>query len=621
MIGLFMDCEKLTSLDLSSFNTSAVNDMRNMFSGCSNLVVIYASDDFTIDNVTSSANMFTGCDKLRNFNSEYVDDTRANLTADGYLTYYKPYASFDSSTGTLTFRFGAQPGDFDYLLKDGTATPGWSANASSITTVVFDESFAAARPTSCYEWFKQCNNLTSIVGLSNLDTSEVTNMQSMFKECSSLTSLDLSSFNTSNVTNMAYVFYYCIKLESLDLSYSFKTSNVTDMQSMFRDCRQLGALDLSSFNTSNVTYMNSLFKDCWKLTSLDLGDSFNTSKVTNMASMFQDCRQLVSLDLSTFDTSKAIYMQYMFFNSQQLVSLDLRNFDFSNEVVNITDIFKYCDNLRLVDMSKAIDCSKIVSLIEQNALVYVPAGTTVDEGRANVVIGSECAHLVINYGTTDNNQNLLSVPYGFTAGEVTINRNFAAGTPYSLYVPFAISATDYGTFYTYDGYRDDKVWFNPLPEGTDATEANKPYMFKPRADYADGIVITGPVTVEPTPAAAEEPAEGYIGVYQKKEFTQAEVDSKSYYGWAGSEFQVAGQGASVDACRAYFRMPAAAAFKAPARIAGMFGDGTTGITDAVGDAATDDDDRDAPAYNLNGQRVDDGYRGIVVKKGKKILRR
>ncbi|MBQ4173540.1 MAG: BspA family leucine-rich repeat surface protein, partial [Prevotella sp.] len=70
------------------------------------------------------------------------------------------------------------------------------------TTVVFDESFASVRPTSCAYWFDWFTELTTIEGIENLNTSEVTSMRSMFSTCSKLTSLDLSNFNTANVTNM-----------------------------------------------------------------------------------------------------------------------------------------------------------------------------------------------------------------------------------------------------------------------------------------------------------------------------------------------------------------------------------------------------------------------------------
>ena len=65
--GMFQNCRSLTELDLSGFNTSNVKDMRDMFSGCTNLVSIYASERFTteaVDSVGSDLVMFDNCYKL-----------------------------------------------------------------------------------------------------------------------------------------------------------------------------------------------------------------------------------------------------------------------------------------------------------------------------------------------------------------------------------------------------------------------------------------------------------------------------------------------------------------------------------------------------------------------------
>ena len=115
------------------------------------------------------------------------------------------YTVYDN--GTLTFKYGDKPGSgivYD-VPTDPTNTnisPAWLANKTSITTVVFDESFKNARPTSCAHWFDNCSNLTSIDNIENLNTAKVENMYQMFFGCSSLSSLVLSNFDTSNVTDM-----------------------------------------------------------------------------------------------------------------------------------------------------------------------------------------------------------------------------------------------------------------------------------------------------------------------------------------------------------------------------------------------------------------------------------
>ena len=91
---MFFD-SKATTLDLSSFDTSNVTDMSWMFSDCSNLKTIYASDKFNTNSVTSSSYMFTGSSNLvggagTTYNSSFVDKTYARIDGGtsnpGYFT-------------------------------------------------------------------------------------------------------------------------------------------------------------------------------------------------------------------------------------------------------------------------------------------------------------------------------------------------------------------------------------------------------------------------------------------------------------------------------------------------------------------------------------------------------
>ena len=233
---------------------------------------------------------------------------------------YSPtaYAVLDYSTGTLTFKYDNSMPSNAYQMNIGTNSPRWNRNPD-IKKVVFDPSFAGARPTSCNGWFYSCKNLTDIEGISNLNTEKVTKMSDMFCGCKSLTSLDLSSFKTENVTDMSSMFSNCEKIESLDLS-SFKTENVTDMSFMFNHCEKLESLDLSSFNTKNVTNMEYMFSNCYVLNSLNIS-SFNTKKMKNMDHMFSKCSALTTLDLSSFNTENVTKMLFMFKDCPALTTI------------------------------------------------------------------------------------------------------------------------------------------------------------------------------------------------------------------------------------------------------------------------------------------------------------
>ena len=354
MICMFFHCSSLTSLDLSNFNTANVTDMGYMFNGCSALTTIFASNKFVTDLVTKSTDMFSGCDKLIGaikYAGNKTDKNYANYQT-GYFTPkggFPGYAKFDEGTGTLTFTSGPSKPEGAYDLNVGIYYPGWwYGQREKIKTVVFDASFANARPTNCFCWFSGCNNLTEIKGIEYLNTENVTNMQEMFNACSKLTSLNLSNFNTAEVTNMSYMFHNCKVLTSLNLS-NFNTEKVTDMQGMFWECWDLTSLDLSNFNTENVTAMNYMFNGCSDLTSLDLSN-FNTAKVTKMDYMFYNCNKLTSLDLTSFNTAEVTKMDNMFRSCTDLTSLNLNNFN-TAKVTDMNSMFYGCDALKSLDIT------------------------------------------------------------------------------------------------------------------------------------------------------------------------------------------------------------------------------------------------------------------------------
>lgn len=65
MAGMFRYCRRLTSLDLSNFDTSAVTDMNSMFYYCEKLTSLDLSN-FDTSAVTNMLEMFYNCTALRN---------------------------------------------------------------------------------------------------------------------------------------------------------------------------------------------------------------------------------------------------------------------------------------------------------------------------------------------------------------------------------------------------------------------------------------------------------------------------------------------------------------------------------------------------------------------------
>ena len=358
------------------------------------------------------------------------------------------YARLDRETQTLTLYYDT---NFDEGNDQGIShSPLWGKldERKKIKSVVFDESFKDARPTSCESWFWCFEALTTIEHLDYLNTSEVKYMTSMFFNSSSLETLDLSSFNTKKVTNMydmfngstnlrsiklpkgfigssvtylKAMFNNCTSLTELDLSGSnsenvkdmsemfngcralsklvltdFKTEQVTTMESMFCNCSKLETLDVSSFNTENVTTMCGMFSHCSSLRSLDL-TGFNTANVTDMSSMFKNCSSLRSLDLSSFNTRKVSDMQSMFEGCTNLESIDFSSFDTEN-MTSMIAMFNSCTKLETLDLSsfatpKMVTMSTAFGNCKNLKTIYVTSAFTTDKVTVGFGLFDGCVNL------------------------------------------------------------------------------------------------------------------------------------------------------------------------------------------------------------------------------------
>lgn len=269
------------------------------------------------------------------------------------------FAVFDPSNGVLTFKYEASKPDGAYSLNEDRTIPMWvTKHDVAIQKVIFDDSFAKARPTTCLCWFFGCTNLKNIEGINNLNTTEVTDMGAMFRNCSSLTDLDVSGFDTRKVTTMGTMFSGCSKLSTLDVS-GFDTKNVTDMYCMFNKCSGLTTLNVSGFDTKNVTNMREMFSGCSKLATIYVSDKFVTTNVTEGKNMFNMCKALegaVSYNGQQNDMAMANYHNGYFKTYYKI----------GNEIFPLCGETLSVDNLALTDSKDFV----IYTPFETNAVSY-----------------------------------------------------------------------------------------------------------------------------------------------------------------------------------------------------------------------------------------------------------
>ena len=256
----------LTSLDVSSFDTSRVRGMGNMFFGDEKLVLLDLSN-FDTRNLTNMDKMFYGMSSLTSLNISSFNTS--NVTNMNALFY----------------------------------------GMSNIETINIS-SFNTQNVTNMSHMFSGMHKLKQLQLPTAFNTANVTDMSFMFAQNHKLKTLNLGGLNTSRVTTMEYMFQNMWALESLDVS-SFDTSNVTNMRDMFGGVAKVKILNLNNFNTSKVTDMSNMFNSMLVLENLSL-PSFDTRNVITMNGMFGGMEGLKNLNISSFDTSKVRDFRYMF---------------------------------------------------------------------------------------------------------------------------------------------------------------------------------------------------------------------------------------------------------------------------------------------------------------------
>lgn len=410
---MFCNCDKLTNISFSEFDTSNAIDMSGMFYGCSSLTSLDLGS-FDTKNVEHMTAMFAYCGNLTNLN----------------------VSSFD--TGNVT--------NMNLMF-------GWCCSLTSLDV----SNFNTKNVTIMSNMFNYCCSLTSL-DLSSFDTKNVTSMGSMFSTCNKLTNLNLSNFDTTNLSanGVDAMFNGCSSLTSLDLS-SFDLSNINDAQYMLNGCTNLTKIqtpknitieiqlpaseegyrwyygkkeiislpqnlsnsveikkqnsifsedDIASGTYESITWiidkdgkltvigngelfpdhygyheapwyehredilsaeilvegitdLSYIFYECKNLASVNLS-GLDTSNVTNMESMFNGCSSLTGIDLSSFDTRNVTDMGGMFGGCSSLLNLDVSGFD-TKQVTIMAGMFSRCSSLSKIDV-RNFDTSKVTDM-------------------------------------------------------------------------------------------------------------------------------------------------------------------------------------------------------------------------------------------------------------------
>ena len=400
---MFDGCSSLTSLDLSSFNTSNVTDMGEMFALCEKLTSLDLFG-FNTSNVTDMGYMFVGCEKLKQvtFGDKFVWKS-----AKGYLPYpearYIPGADgywYDAATGdaykpedipsnkaatyvavnpvkapmvtisgeaiygsTLTARVSGQPADttatsyqWQYYSNGDWRNTGLPGGNTATLTLTSDSAGA-----SC-EGFKYRCVVTTTAGKKRVP-------QGISEAVGPVEAAPTGeAFAVYSAYDRSLNFYKRTNVPTNGDWYDGRTATEVyrDIETTkYYNRRKPGWLRYNDSITKVRFFepIRPISTSYWfygfTVANIDLSRLY-TSSVTDMSYMFYNCSYAPNLEVSHFNTSNVTNMDRMFYNCSSVSKLNLVNFDTSN-VTNMNYMFGGCSSLTTIDMS-SFDTSNVSNM-------------------------------------------------------------------------------------------------------------------------------------------------------------------------------------------------------------------------------------------------------------------
>ena len=243
--NMFLNCLKLTSIDISGIDFSGVTNTEATFKYCESLTNIIGLSGANFSSAITMKEMLSGTTKLA--------------------------ISIDLSN------FPRTPINMMGAFSGCGATSITGLDGMVLSANIHDQVF------------RQTRNLTSL-DISGLDTSRAQSVGQIVAKCDNLETLDISNFNTQGINNSnnKNLNYFCSDMPKLKSVVS-KNANVSNMvggYGMFISCPELTDLDLESWDVSNFTAYTKFLENSSKLTN------FKSFKNINANIDFSKCTSL-----------------------------------------------------------------------------------------------------------------------------------------------------------------------------------------------------------------------------------------------------------------------------------------------------------------------------------------
>ncbi|EME8160663.1 BspA family leucine-rich repeat surface protein [Enterococcus faecium] len=277
MRNLFAGCYSLKNLDISHWNTSNVETMVDMFLNCKSLKTVDVGS-WDTSKVQEMESMFEGCTALsslnfNNWNTSHVRDGK-------FKDMFKNCTSISSIQlgKNSTFHIDANLPKGMWIgenSKQGySSSQDFLSNYDGTKPDIYNRMDSQYWGTSPYFFDKLSGELTLFSGtLGTSNESPWNNKKISSKDVKKI----ILSGSVSAPSDSQFLFSSGEenKLSNLtEIVGTLDVSQVKNMDEMFVDCYNLTNMDCSNWDTNQVISMYGLFMNCKSLKSINLGSKF-----------------------------------------------------------------------------------------------------------------------------------------------------------------------------------------------------------------------------------------------------------------------------------------------------------------------------------------------------------
>ena len=409
-----------------------------------------------------------------------------------------------------------------------------------------------------------------------------------------------------------------VKIDLTSLTYTGDvTVNSSSVAASYSNINKINIAGSSSATGSLSITASDVYLETAEYEGMDITTTINSSSDKDTPFAWSATGTLSSITNNLGKTDGAVIFGYAYNNDDAHGSFDVTGYD------NVTV------HLSAFDSGKNTSVRLLKGTGTSNVEFTTASGTL---SYTKDLTFTTCASIKAGNGAS-NCQNVSSVVFtkefaatsttafsiaASTSSTIDYDRTFTVGQASTVCLPFSLTSAeiaDMGNFYYLNNVTSGgELQFNKASNPA----AYTPYIFvpktaKPFANLTNKAIVASSTFSTRGTVSKSDGNWKFQGTMAHVDDVASANSSNCVYGWSTTDgsFKKAGTGVSIDAFRAYIIGPASEA----ARLNVAFSDEeTTGIETINREPLTVNQ-----MYNLQGQRVSKGHKGLVIKNGRKYV--